>query len=165
MNLYEIEQTYRDIADAFLENGGELTPELDAQLAISQELFEKKAASYGLIIKEITGDIDQITDLIEDLKKKKARLERTRDGLKSRILNAMLLFEKEKFKTPLLSMWVQRTQKLVVLNEMEIPKPYSYEVTEIKLDGKALKAALQQKQIELDSEVAYIAEESHLQIR
>lgn len=165
MNLYEIEQAYRDIADAFLENGGELTPELDAQLAISQELFEKKAASYGLFIKEITGDIDQISDLIEDLKKKKTRLERTRDGLKSRILNAMLLFEHEKFKTPLLSMWVQRTQKLVVLNEMAIPKPYTYEVTEIKLDGKALKAALQQKQIELDSEVAYIAEESHLQIR
>lgn len=165
MNLYEIEQTYRDIADAFLENGGELTPELDAQLAIGQELFEKKAASYGLFIKEITGDIDQISDLIEDLKKKKTRLERTRDGLKSRILNAMLLFEKEKLKTPLLSMWVQRTQKLVVLDEMKIPKPYTYEVVEIKLDGKALKAALQQKQIELDSEVAYIAEESHLQIR
>ena len=164
MNLYEIETQYREIAEALYESGGALTPELDAQLAISRELFEKKAASYGLIIKELTGDIDQIIDLIEDLTKKKKRLEATRDGLKSRILNAMLLFEREKFKTPLLSMWVQHTKKVVVIDEMAIPEPYRYEVTEWKIDRKALKEALETQKVE-PGESAYIAEEPHLQIR
>ena len=163
MNLYEIETQYREIADELYESGGSLTPELDAKLAISLELFEKKAASYGMIIKELTGDIDQIIDLIDDLNKKKKKLEATRDGLKSRILNAMLLFEREKFKTPLLSMWVQRSKKIVVLDESMVPEPYRYEVTEWKIDRKGLKEAIENQQLE--SESVYIAEEPNLQIR
>lgn len=164
MNLYEIEQIYRDIAEELLERGGEIDSELDAKLAISLELFEKKASSYGMIIKEITGDIDQISELMEDLAKKKRKLEATRDGLKSRILNAMLLFEREKFKTPLLSMWVQRTKKVVVIDEMIVPEPYRYSETLWKIDRRGLKEALESKVIE-PGESVYIAEESHLQIR
>lgn len=163
MNLYEIETQYRELAEELFESGGDLTPELDAGLAISLELFEKKAASYGMIIKELTGDIDQIIDLIDDLNKKKKKLEGTRDGLKSRILNAMLLFEREKFKTPLLSMWVQRSKKVVVLDENMVPEPYRYEVTEWKIDRKGLKEAIENQQLE--SESVYIAEEPNLQIR
>jgi len=163
MNLYEIETQYREIAEELYESGGLLTPELDAQLAISNELFDKKAASYGLIIKELTGDIDQIIDLIDDLNKKKKKLEATRDGLKSRILNAMILFEREKFKTPLLSMWVQRSKKVVVLDENMVPEPFRYQVTEWKIDRKGLKEAIETHNLE--SESVYIAEEPNLQIR
>lgn len=163
MNLYEIETQYRELAEELYENGGSLTPELDARLAISEELFEKKAASYGLIIKELGGDIDQIIDLIDDLTKKKKKLEATRDGLKSRILNAMILFGRDKFKTPLLSMWVGHSKKVVVLNEDMIPEPFRYPVTEYKIDRKGLKEAIENQQLE--SESVYIAEEVNLQIR
>lgn len=163
MNLYEIETQYRDLAEELYESGGSLTPELDARLAISQELFEKKAASYGLIIKELGGDIDQIIELIDELTKKKRKLEATRDGLKSRILNAMILFGREKFKTPLLSMWVGHSKKVVVLNEDMVPEPYRYAVTEYKIDRKGLKEAIESQQLE--SESVYIAEEVNLQIR
>ena len=163
MNLYEIETQYRELAEELYENGGSLTSELDARLAISEELFEKKAASYGLIIKELGGDIDQIIELIDELTKKKKKLEATRDGLKSRILNAMILFGREKFKTPLLSMWVGHSKKVVVLNEDMVPEPFRYAVTEYKIDRKGLKEAIENKQLE--SESVYIAEEVNLQIR
>jgi len=163
MNLYEIETQYRELAEELFENGGSLTAELDARLAISEELFEKKAASYGLIIKELGGDIDQIIDLIDDLTKKKKKLEATRDGLKSRILNAMILFGRDKFKTNLISMWVGHSKKVVVLNEDMVPEPYRYAVTEYKIDRKGLKEAIENKQLE--SESVYIAEEVNLQIR
>lgn len=163
MNLYEIETQYRELAEELYENGGSLTPELDARLAISEELFEKKAASYGLIIKELGGDIDQIIELIDSLNKKKKQLEATRDGLKSRILNAMILFGRDKFKTNLISMWVGHSKKVVVLNEDMVPEPYRYAVTEYKIDRKGLKEAIENKQLE--SESVYIAEEVNLQIR
>jgi septal ring factor EnvC (AmiA/AmiB activator) len=163
MNLYEIEMQYREIADELFDSGGSLTPELEARLAISEEMFEKKAASYGLIIKEMNGDIEQLENAITDLTKRKKRIEASRDNLKSRILQAMLLFGKEKFKTNLLSMWVGYSKKLVILHEHLIPDAYRREVIEYKIEAAALKKALIDGQIESDS--AYVAEEPNLQIR
>jgi hypothetical protein len=163
MSLYEIETQYRETVDALIENGGALTPELDAELAITAEMFEKKAESYGLIIKEMNGDIEQLENVIADLQKRKKRIEQSRDNLKSRILNAMLLFGRDKFKTNMLSIWVGRSKKLVVLHEHLIPEPYRREVIEYKIDGAGLKKALMEGVFE--SESAYVAEEPNLQIR
>ena len=163
MTLYEIEMQHRETIDELIENGGALTPELDARMAISAELFDSKAGSYALIIKEMSGDIEQLENAIADLTKRKKRIEASRDNMKSRILQAMLLFGKEKFKTNLVSMWVGYSKKLVILHEHLIPDAYRREVIEYKIEAAALKKALIEGQIE--SESAYVAEEPHLQIR
>lgn len=163
MTLYDIEQEYRETIDALIENGGALTPEIDAAMFISRELFDKKAASYGLLIKEINGDIEQLGALIDNLRVKKQRLEQSRDNLKSRILSAMKLFEIPKFKTPLLSMWIGHTKRLVILHEHLIPDAYRREVIEYKIEGAALKEAIEKGVIETES--AYVSNETHLQIR
>lgn len=154
---------YRETVDELIENGGALTPELEAQLAINAEMFEKKAESYGLIIKEMSGDIEQLDAAIADLQKRKKRIEQSRDNLKARILQAMLLFERPKFKTLLLNMWVGYSKKLVILHEHLLPEQFRKEVIEYKIDGAGLKKAILEKEVETES--AYVAEEPNLQIR
>lgn len=163
MTLYQIEAEYRETVDLLIENGGALSPEIEARLQIAGELFEVKAEKYGLLIKEMNSDIEQLEAAIEDLRKRKKRIEQSLVGMKSRLLSAMTAMGKEKFKTPMVTMWIGQSKRLVVLHEHLIPEPYRYEVTEYKIDADALKKDLLAKRFETAS--AYVSEEKNLQIR
>lgn len=60
MNIYQIKQELISIFDELEENGGELTPELEEQLEISQEAFRDKIESYTNVIKLLECDIQGI---------------------------------------------------------------------------------------------------------
>lgn len=57
-NLYEIEQELLDIYNELEENGGELTPELEEKLLLTQDNFKIKLNGYVNVINEITSRID-----------------------------------------------------------------------------------------------------------
>lgn len=57
-NLYEIEQELLDIYNELEENGGELTPELEEKLLLTQDNFKTKLNGYVNVINEITSRID-----------------------------------------------------------------------------------------------------------
>lgn len=59
-NLYFIEQELLDIFDTLEENGGELTPELEERLAITQESFKDKIEKYTHVISRYNADINYI---------------------------------------------------------------------------------------------------------
>mgnify|MGYP000054676944 CR=1 FL=1 len=163
MNLFEIEMQQRDIVDELIENGGALSPELDAKMTITRELFDHKAQSYALLIKELDLDIEQLEAVIDQFKKKKATLEQSKDQLKSRLLSAMIAFDIQKFKNNMVSIWVQNSKKLKIMNEMAIPAQFLKEVVTVKVDAAGLKAALMDHTVETDA--AYISEEPNLQVR
>ena len=74
MNIWQIQQELLSIFDELEENGGELTEELEQQLAISQEDFRAKVESYTNVIKSIKTDIaaiDQESKRLAELKKSK----------------------------------------------------------------------------------------------
>ena len=92
MNIYQIQQNLLDIFEQIEENEGDITPEIEEQLAISQQDFKNKVKSYGDVIKLLESDIDSI-------KKEKARLndlqkskEKTIERLKKIIIEAIELF-------------------------------------------------------------------------
>lgn len=77
MNIWQIQQELLSIFDELEENGGELTEELEQQLAISQESFRSKVESYTNVIKLAKADIaaiDQETKRLAELKKSKTAL-------------------------------------------------------------------------------------------
>ena len=77
MNIWEIKQELLSIFDELEENGGELTEELEQQLAISQEDFRSKVEDYTNVIKSIKADIaaiDEETKRLTALKKSKNAL-------------------------------------------------------------------------------------------
>lgn len=57
-NLYEIEQELLDIYNELEENGGELTPELEEKLLLTQDNFKTKLNGYVNVINEINSRID-----------------------------------------------------------------------------------------------------------
>lgn len=77
MNIWQIQQNLLDIFNELEENGGELTEELEQQLAISQEDFRSKVESYTNVIKSVKADIaaiDQESKRLADLKKSKTAM-------------------------------------------------------------------------------------------
>ena len=91
-NIWQIQQELLSIFDELEENGGELTEELEQQLAISQEDFRSKVESYTNVIKSVKADIaaiDQESKRLAELKKSKTAII---DRLSKTIINAVEMF-------------------------------------------------------------------------
>jgi Mg2+ and Co2+ transporter CorA len=162
MNLYEIEIEYRETVNALIENGGALTPEIEASMAISLEMFEAKATAYALIIKELQSEDEQLENVIFELQRKRKSRQESINRLKERLLSAMQAFDRPKYKTLLFSMWIQESKSLKIIKEHAIPKEFQKKVTEIKILGAELKKAIQEG---LETDCAVIETRDNLQIR
>lgn len=162
MTLFDIEQSYRAAIEELIENGGALSPEIEEQMRFDEVAFERKMQGYGLAIKEINGEVDLLADAIAELQKKKKAREQTVDTMKGRMLQAMLAFDREKFKTPMVSIWIGRSKKLKVLKEADIPPAFLREVIEYKIEAAKLKEAIENG---LETESACIEETLNIQIR
>lgn len=92
MNIYQIQQNLLDIFEQIEENEGDITPELEEQLAISQDEFKSKVKSYADVIKQLELDLAGIKEekaRLDNLKKSK---EKTIERLKKIIIDAIELF-------------------------------------------------------------------------
>lgn len=98
-NIYQIQQDLLAIFDALEENGGELTPELEEQLAITQDTFKEKVESYAKLIHHYQDDLEAIKRETDRLKKLKESKENTIERLSKRIIDAIENFGDEKPKT------------------------------------------------------------------
>ena len=89
MNIYQIQQDLLAIFDELEENGGELTPELEEELSITQEEFKNKVESYTDAIKNLEADMAAIKVEQARLKTLYERKEKTANKLKEIIINAV----------------------------------------------------------------------------
>lgn len=96
MNIFEIKQELQNIFDVLEENGGELTPELAEQLAITKEEFKDKIEAYTNAIKIYDADITLIKNEQKRLKDIADKKQKTIDRLKSIILDAVEQFGETK---------------------------------------------------------------------
>lgn len=91
-NIYELSQEYLSIIDELEENSGEITPELEERLSITQSNFKSKIKNYSNLIKSIEADISSIKNEKDRLtalqKSKEASIRR----LEKVIINAIELF-------------------------------------------------------------------------
>ena len=88
-NIYQLQQDLLAIFDELEENGGELTPELEAQLAITEESFKSKVENYTKVIHHYQDDLAAIKAETERLKRLKESKEKIIDRLKNVILEAI----------------------------------------------------------------------------
>ena len=91
-NIYNIKQELLNIFNELEENEGELTPELEEQLNITQEEFKDKIKSYSNAVKMLENDIINIKAekaRLNDLQKSK---EKTIERLKKIMIDAVELF-------------------------------------------------------------------------
>ena len=95
MNIWQIQQDLLDISNELEENGGELTPELEEKLAVTQEDFKNKVKSYGEVIKSLKGEIDIIDKETARLKELKDAKNKVIERLSKVIAEAITKFGDE----------------------------------------------------------------------
>lgn len=95
MNIWQIQQDLLDIFNELEDNGGELTPELEEKLAVTQEDFKNKVKSYGEIIKSLKGEIDTIDKETARLKELKDAKNKVIERLSKVIAQAITKFGDE----------------------------------------------------------------------
>lgn len=96
MNIYQIEEELLSIFDEIEEFGGELTPELEEKLSITQEQFKDKVESYTNYIKSLKTDMDAIEVEQKRLKDVYERKEKTLNKLNEIIVHAIEEFGETK---------------------------------------------------------------------
>ena len=128
-NIYKIETEYRDIISVLVENGGELTPEIEQALQINQKDLYRKSESYAYAIKELDGEIDIIKSEIERLQALISKRDKSICRMKETVLKAMELYEIDKIETPMIKISVRESEAVEVINEAQIPDIYLAEKT------------------------------------
>lgn len=142
MTLYELEQKQIRINELLEENGGELTPELEAELQIQDFEINEKFESYCKAIKSYEAAISGFKTEIERLKARKETAEKAITHMKDAMLNAISVFGLTKVHAGIFTIGTRKSQSLDVLDESLIPDMYKNKVTTIKVDKNAIKDAI-----------------------
>lgn len=160
LSLYDLTSEHHLIMDAIEESGGEITPEIEAMLAINEENFLTKAEGYAEII-------SKYTILAENAKTRKAQCERVQKvaenavkRMKERIAQAMEEYNLPKVEIGMHKLSFRTSQQVEIIDEAKIPNIYIKVKTEV--DKKALREDLKNGVI---IEGATLKENKSLQIR
>lgn len=115
-SIYQIESEYRLLAESLIENGGELTPEIETQLQISKVDLQNKSVSYSFVIKQLESDVLQIDNEIKRLNDLKKSRVKTSERLEETLKDAMILFGVQKIETPLVNISLRNSESIEVLH-------------------------------------------------
>jgi len=131
MNLYQIEQDLLELYAQVEENGGEITPEIEERLNITQENFTNKLENYTRFVKVLEGDIALMDSEIERINKLKQTKQNLINRLELSMLNALKLFGN---KDPKKDIWrfdlitfklsTRQSQSVEILDETVIDSKY-----------------------------------------
>lgn len=124
MNIFKIQQEYQQLVNELIDNGGELTPELELNLQINKDNFHSKSENYAYITKQFDGEIDIIDNEIKRLQQAKKVREKTIDRLKATIEMAMATFEIDKIETPLIKISFRKSESVEVDDVNNLPNQY-----------------------------------------
>lgn len=125
LSLYTIEKEYLQIADALIENGGELTEELELALLINKEQLQVKSAGYAFVIKDKQAEIEAIDKEIERLTNLKKVRDNAIERLKTSIKQAMEMYGVEKIESNTITITLAKSPASVLIeDESLIPEFY-----------------------------------------
>lgn len=142
LNLYNIEKEYLDLAEQIIENGGEVTPELETALAINKESLEIKAVKYGFVKKDLENDIESIDSEIQRLQALKSSRVNTIAKLEEAVKTAMKLYGMTEIKMQNLKIWFKPSEAVKIEDEKLIPAKYKVKKVEYTISKKAILADL-----------------------
>lgn len=140
--IFQIEQSYNQLAEELIDNGGELTPLLEEQLAITEEQLQNKSVAYSFVIKQMDADVDTIDAEIKRLQALKKQREKALEYLKERIKHAMDTFSIEEIKTPLVKINFRKSETVEVEDVNALPAAFKVVKVTEQADKAAIKAAL-----------------------
>ena len=142
LSLYEIEKTYLSIVEELIENGGELTPSLEAELNINKEELQNKGICYGFMVKELEMQSDTIDIEIKRLQALKKTRTNTIDKLKNNLSQAMQMFGIEELKTAIIKINFRKSESVEIEDLALLDSQFIKVVTTKTADKVAIKDAI-----------------------
>lgn len=137
LSIYDLTSEHHLIMDAIEEAGGEITPEIEAMLAINEENFLTKAEGYAEIIAKYTI-------LADNAKVRKAQCERVQKiaenavkRMKERIAQAMEEYNLPKVEIGMHKLSFRTSKAVEITDEAKIPNCYIKVATSV--DKKKLR--------------------------
>ena len=121
ITLYQISEDQRALMAMLEETGGELTPELEEALAITEQNFVSKAENYGKAIlhyKQMVAAAKAETDRIKAIQK---TCENAIARMEERLRDAMILFDKPKVEMATLKLSLRKSERVVIDDENNLP--------------------------------------------
>lgn len=121
ITLYQISEDQRALMAMLEETGGELTPELEEALAITEQNFVSKAENYGKAIlhyKQLVAAAKAETDRIKAFQK---TCENAIARMEERLRDAMILFDKPKVEMATLKISLRKSERVVIDDENNLP--------------------------------------------
>ena len=162
MNIYEIKNEYQLIISEIINNDGEITPEQETALQINRADLETKGINYAYVIKQLDADCEAIDLEVKRLNALKKVRSNAVERLKYNITSAMLLFEIEEIKTPLIKLNFRNSESVEITNEEVLADKFLVTKTVTTPDKKAIKEAIKLGEV---VEGAIISYNKNLQIK
>ena len=153
LHLYEITDTLSEIAAVMMENGGELTPEMEAELDAMEGALKAKAQNIIGLIKDLEGSAKLAKEEADRITKIRRARENTAGKLRDYLLRNLTALDMRKLQTDrgTLSVSVPRTKKLhVTVAASMLPSEYRITETVYKVDTDTLREALERGDAEAE---------------
>jgi hypothetical protein len=160
MTLYNITKEMRLLALELEE--GELTPELEQSLMITQEQLQEKAIQYAYAIRNVEIDSQAIDNEIKRLKAMKEAKDNAIDRMKEAVRNAMLASGIDKIESSLFKLSLRRSESVEVVNIDQLPEVLTTVKKTVSADKVKIKEAIKSG---LTVEGAVLVENFSLQIK
>ena len=160
LNLYEITSELRELQDALIESGGEITDEMEERFDDLLDAEEDKTEGYIAVIRSMEEEAEAFKREEQRLKKRRKAAENSAGRLKERLLMAMEVRGQDERSTALGKVKRQRNSSsgTTVFSDPE-DLPDHFKRVRVSADKRAIREALESE----DPDVRAKAEE-HAQI-
>lgn len=167
IKLHDITAELRSIQTQILENGGEVTPEIEAQLKAWGGALEFKAHNIGLALEELSANQAAIDMVVERLAERRKVFANAGERLKTYLFDCMKAAGVRKIESPEISITVARNGRpriapLVDLEVLAASLPALVRMT-YAFDGQA--AYDLYKKGELPADLVSVEVGEHLRIK
>jgi len=136
LKLYELADAYERIAEALIENGGELTAELAVDLDAIEGAFEAKVERVALYVRNLLATADAADAEAARLAVLARSRRQAADGLKGYLMAQLDRVEKPKVETPLIVVRIQKNSRPSIQWPDTLPIPEGYQRVTVSLDGQ-----------------------------
>lgn len=145
MTLYQITEEQQRINALLEESGGEITPEIESLITITEANLVNKGESYAKAIFHYKRVEKAIKAEEERLSKIKKTCQNIQANLKERLTGAMLVFEKEVLEYDTFKISFRKSTSVEIDEQANIPNEFIKVKTEVDLRGlsDSLKAGSQ----------------------
>ena len=139
-SLFNISAEMQMIINELMETGGELTPEIENALVITQDQLQSKSIGYAVVIRAMEYQNATIDAEIKRLQDHKRTRTNTVERLKNALSMAMQVCGMEVIEDATTKITFRKSQTLEIIDETKVPKKYKTQVVTTKIDKNAIKA-------------------------